>query len=375
MLSNVCHRVRLPAVSKLRRDGFVSYAHGDARVAEHFLDLMQPRCANLRGLEIDHWTDRRILVGARWEQEIAHAIEGSDFGLLCVTPRFLASRYVTTVELPVLLRRAVVIPVVLEEPAAELSDMQGMDDLQLFRYHPPGGGRGLAFGDCAGSNAGRFCDALVAQVVKRLAPPIAAPIAAPVALAAAGRSLTRLAEHAASRMLRERIERLAALAAEAEPTARELNLGDTTVALFPGDAKPVERFRAFRQSLRRLATESDIELSCEVDGHKHAPPSARRCWFTGKDDSTRQIERLSEAATAAAESAVEVPSRARRAVRVCIDGVDGKHAEALSSTLRARLAIDRDLEVEVSDTRALAASRRRPCAPRACATPTSWYAC
>ncbi len=88
------------------------------------------RCAILREFEIDPWTDRRILVGQDWEQEIGRAIDASDFGLLCITPSFLASEYVTTVELPALVPRP--------------------------------------FRECAAGNEGRFCNALVAEIVARM---------------------------------------------------------------------------------------------------------------------------------------------------------------------------------------------------------------
>lgn len=155
-------------MSKPQRSGFVSYAHGDARVAERFLELMRPRCAILRAFRIDNWTDRRILVGHDWEHEIRRAIDASDFGLLCLTPSFLASEYVTTVELPALLRRDVVIPVVLEEVDLALADLQDLGDLQLFRYRPPRTSDPRAFRDCSGANEARFCDALVTQMVQRL---------------------------------------------------------------------------------------------------------------------------------------------------------------------------------------------------------------
>jgi hypothetical protein len=155
---------------KPHRTGFISYAHADARIVDRFLDLMQPRCAILRDLEIDHWSDRRILAGEGWEAELTVAIDSSDFGLLCVTPRFLASKYATAVELPALLRRGMVIPVVLEDVDLALADLQGLQDLQLFRYRPPGSTEHRAFGDCAGASHGRFCDALVAQMVQRLRP-------------------------------------------------------------------------------------------------------------------------------------------------------------------------------------------------------------
>jgi len=153
---------------KLRRTGFVSYAGKDAPIVERFLELMRERWAILRDLEIECWSDRRILAGDRWEDEIAAAMKKCDFGLLCVTPRFLGPNYATAVELPALLRRDTVFPVVLREVNLDTADLRGLRELQLFRYRPPGRSERRAFGNCAGPNAERFCDALVDDMVKRL---------------------------------------------------------------------------------------------------------------------------------------------------------------------------------------------------------------
>ncbi len=158
-------------MDKPQRTGFVSYAHGDARLVDRFLALMSPRCAILRDPEIEHWCDRRILAGARWEDEITRAIDTCDFGLLCLTPRFLASPYITAVELPALLERGVVIPVVLQAVDLERADLRGLQRLQLFRYRPPSTSEQRAFRDCAAANAERFCDELVAHMAARLRVP------------------------------------------------------------------------------------------------------------------------------------------------------------------------------------------------------------
>ncbi len=179
-------------------------------------------------------------------------------------------------------------------------------------------------------------------------------MAPPIALAAALEPLRRLADHAGGGITRERIERLADLAASADPDQRELSLGEVADALFPAAADPVGRFRAFRSALRQLAADGDVDLYCEVDGHKHAPAHARRCWFAGADDRVRRIERLSRAATSTPGGSTAIEARARRAVRVCVDARWTRLANDLSHRLSQSLALDRDLEIEVSDTQPLA---------------------
>ncbi len=153
---------------KLRMTGFVSYAHDDAPLVGDFLKRMRLRCTTLRDLDIGAWSDDRIVVGQRWAEEIAGAIESSDFGLLCVTHAFLASEFVGAVELPALLARDIVIPVMLEPIDIALTDLKGLEDLQIFRHRLRGTPERKAFSEFARTNRGRFCDELVAQIVARL---------------------------------------------------------------------------------------------------------------------------------------------------------------------------------------------------------------
>jgi TIR domain len=140
-------------------------------LVERFLTLMRPRCITLRELELDTWWDRRILVGENWSAEIARALETADFGLLAVTPSFLASPYVTEVELPALLAgEKLTFPVGLEAVDLRRADLQGLEGRQIFRHHPEGTTRQLWFAECAGANRARFCDSLVAQMVDRMTP-------------------------------------------------------------------------------------------------------------------------------------------------------------------------------------------------------------
>ena len=150
------------------RTGFVSYAHGDTVVVERFLDNLSPRLANVRDFAIDGWSDRRILAGHDWEREIRDALDTCDFGLLCVTPRFLTRRFITGVELPALLASKIVVPAVLEEISRTRDELHGLGALQLFRYRPRGSADRKAYLDCGGANRGRYCDALADDIVARL---------------------------------------------------------------------------------------------------------------------------------------------------------------------------------------------------------------
>ncbi len=346
-------------MAKLRWTGFVSYARHDAALVERFLNVLRPRCASLRDLEIELWSDRVILAGQDWAREIAVAAEAADFGLLCVSPSFLASPFVTEVELPALMAgERTIIPVALEPLALELLDLKGLDPLQIFHLRPPRSARGLSFDECKGRgvNEKRFCDALVAELVAPTRQR-AGRTAATLQLGAAARSLRGLA-HRAGATSRSRIERLAVLA-EADPDGRDLNLGGVVDALYPGDADGVERFRQLRQAMRAVADEHGIAIACEVDGQKRSGPDARRCWFTGVDDEAERIEWLSHDASQSPPGTVAIRARARREIlRICIDGPATASGDELTGRLTAALTHDADLGLEVTSTRALAGEHR-----------------
>ena len=155
-------------MAKPRMTGFVSYARADAPLVDDFLKRMRLRCTTLRDLDVGDWSDDRIMAGQGWAEEIAGAVEFSDFGLLCVTHAFLASEFVRAVELPALRAHDIVIPVMLEPIDIALTDLRGLEDLQLFHHRLPGTRDRKAFSELAGTNRGRFCDELVAQIVARL---------------------------------------------------------------------------------------------------------------------------------------------------------------------------------------------------------------
>jgi hypothetical protein len=147
----------------------VSYARNDAALVDRFIDVMRPRCATQRDVDLRLWSDRTIVAGERWEQAIAAALADADFGLLCVSPSLLASSFITTVELPEFLREErLAIPFALEPLDVDRLDLKGLEALQVFGLRRPGASRGRSFHECHGVNAKRFCDELVGEIVQRL---------------------------------------------------------------------------------------------------------------------------------------------------------------------------------------------------------------
>ncbi|MGH8732214.1 MAG: NACHT domain-containing protein, partial [Burkholderiales bacterium] len=136
-------------------------------------------------------------------------------------------------------------------------------------------------------------------------------------LAAVSKLLDRLAHSSGGATTRERLERLAALAA-ANPKADELGVGDVLIAVFADEPEPLERFRELRHRLRALARREDVVFDCVMDGHKRAASAQRRCWFLG-EPVFDWIERHSLAASKTPQVTVKT-ARGRREIRtVCID--------------------------------------------------------
>lgn len=85
---------------------FISYSHKDGRWLErlhvHLKPLEQAKEIN----QIDIWSDRRLKVGDDWKREIEGALARANVAILLVSAHFLASDFITKVELPSLLKAA-----------------------------------------------------------------------------------------------------------------------------------------------------------------------------------------------------------------------------------------------------------------------------
>jgi hypothetical protein len=99
---------------------FVSYAHEDNEPPDRWLDrfLQMLRPLRLNDM-VCAWSDKDIRSGGDWRREIEFQLEKyAEAAVLLVSPAYLASDFIRSSELPVLLRRKqesglLVIPIVL----------------------------------------------------------------------------------------------------------------------------------------------------------------------------------------------------------------------------------------------------------------------
>jgi hypothetical protein len=82
---------------------FISYAHDDDKWIDGLLSELRP-VAERHGIEV--WTDRDILPGDDWHLGIQHALDHAKVGVMLVSPKFIASEYIKSDELPQMLQAA-----------------------------------------------------------------------------------------------------------------------------------------------------------------------------------------------------------------------------------------------------------------------------
>ncbi|MBZ5521961.1 MAG: TIR domain-containing protein [Acidobacteriia bacterium] len=112
---------------------FVSYAHKDASLKDKLLESLTICLDTHPQVHFEIWTDGDILPGKQWRAEIQKAMEACDFGLLLVSPAFLASRFITAKELPYFLEKKQIVPVGLKTVLFDGNmDLKGLEERQLF---------------------------------------------------------------------------------------------------------------------------------------------------------------------------------------------------------------------------------------------------
>ncbi|MBO9561114.1 MAG: toll/interleukin-1 receptor domain-containing protein [Niastella sp.] len=116
---------------------FISYSHKDESLMEELFEFLQPLVFAKR---IKLWNDKAIAVGDPWDETIKKALEGSDIILFLLSPSFLASTYINSVEIarafelrkqgrkliPVMLRPCDIDSHIVPDQQYKVSDFQGL---------------------------------------------------------------------------------------------------------------------------------------------------------------------------------------------------------------------------------------------------------
>ena len=100
-MPKVAHQKNVTNPTQERNKFFVSYSHLDneylADVQRHFKPFLS---------HIDFWDDTKILPGQKWKEEIRKAINETKVAILLASTDFLGSDFISTDELPPLLKAA-----------------------------------------------------------------------------------------------------------------------------------------------------------------------------------------------------------------------------------------------------------------------------
>jgi len=140
---------------------FVSFSRTDKRLKENLLVRLRSRFGAAKNYRFVGWEDSEIEVGSDWHEEIQAAIAKSDFGLLFVSPGFLANPYISSYELPNFKR---IVPVALERIAFDGSmDLRGLERRQVFHDRDR-----RAYQELKGSKRNDFADQLFAKIIEML---------------------------------------------------------------------------------------------------------------------------------------------------------------------------------------------------------------
>lgn len=133
---------------------FVSYAHRNIALVHGFLEKLGDVLAPSKKYDYSLWKDSGLVVGEDWEAQIMEAIDNCDFGLLLISPAYLASKFITEKELPVFVSgEKLSIPVMLNPVDFTRHDLKGLEKKQIFRLDYEGFKEPRAYVDCKKTEA------------------------------------------------------------------------------------------------------------------------------------------------------------------------------------------------------------------------------
>jgi hypothetical protein len=149
---------------------FVSYAHRNRILTQDFIERLGDVLAPSKRFEYSRWQDTELILGEDWEAQIAEAIENCDFGLLLISPAFLASSFITKSELPKFVSgEKASVPVMLQPVDFDRHDLKGLQKKQIFRFAPKGSSsHPKAYAECKSHRRDAFVMELFRQIEIKL---------------------------------------------------------------------------------------------------------------------------------------------------------------------------------------------------------------
>lgn len=145
---------------------FLSWCHTDQRAKDALVTSLLDELNILSDVEVCWWEDSHLLVGEQWRRAILARLDECDYGLLLLSPAFLASRFISEHELPHFVGPDAVrgaLPVGLKRVPLDGSRvLHGVDEHQMFTL----GGR--FFTQTRGSARERFAQDLATAVRARM---------------------------------------------------------------------------------------------------------------------------------------------------------------------------------------------------------------
>jgi hypothetical protein len=139
-------------------------------LANSFLEKLKIMLAPSKKHEYILWKDTALVVGESWEEQIENARDDCDFGLLLVSPAFLASKYIAENELPIFLSGDKgSIPVMLQPVDFERHDLKGLEKQQIFRLDFEGFKEPRSYGECKKQRRDTFVEELFKAIEDKLA--------------------------------------------------------------------------------------------------------------------------------------------------------------------------------------------------------------
>ncbi|GAB6142073.1 hypothetical protein JCM14076_28020 [Methylosoma difficile] len=118
---------------------FVSYAHVDAeddnKTAESFFTLLQQHLKPIQNVQCTIWRDDGLSLGKNYITQINQALDESHCGILLFSPGFFGSDFIRDHELPKLLKKAYLAPLLLKPILPKKHIPANLEKLQYFHQN------------------------------------------------------------------------------------------------------------------------------------------------------------------------------------------------------------------------------------------------